>query len=330
MGCWAFGGGEYWGPHSQEAANEAVRYAVDHGYGFFDTAESYNDGASEKCLGRAIQGIPREKMIVATKISPCHAGPDVLERQCEASLRRLQTDYIDVYMLHWPVTARAIRHFTTAETGVPDVMDAFGALERLKQRGKIRHIGVSNFGREKLCEALSTGVDIAFNELPYSLLARAIELEILPCCRDAGVGVVGYMTLMQGILSDTYQRLADVPAWRRRTRHFDSRRVAECRHGLYGAEEETETALQEIRRIAASANLTVPQIAIKWAITRPGITSSLCGARSLRHLKENIRAASDPLPADVVQELNRVTKPLLDRLGPSFDYYEHPSNDRTT
>lgn len=329
MGCWAFGGGDYWGPHSQEDANEAVRYAVDHGFNFFDTAESYNNGGSEKCLGRAIQGITRERITIATKVSPSHAGPETLEKQCDASLRRLQTDYIDVYMLHWPVTARAIRHFTDARTGVPDAAGAFETLNRLKQKGKIRHIGVSNFGRTKLSEALSTGVDIALNELPYSLLARAIELDVLPYCRTAGVGVVGYMTLMQGVLTDSYRRLADVPTWQRRTRHFDSRRTPECRHGLEGAEAETEAALKEIRRIAGRLNLTLPQIAVKWAIAGPGITCALCGSRSLRHLKENIRAASEPLPGEILENLNRVTQPLLERLGPSFDYYEHPSNDRT-
>lgn len=329
LGCWAFGGGDYWGPQSQDDVDAIVRHAVDHGCNFFDTAEAYNGGASERSLGQALRGIPRDRVIVGTKISPSHTAPADVVAHCEASLRRLQTDYIDVYMVHWPITAHSIRHFSREATTVPSVSEAFAALDALRRAGKIRHIGVSNFGRRQLDEALATGVPIAVNELPYSLLTRAIEREILPHCRARGVGVLGYMALLQGVLSDRYPRLADLPEHRRRTRHFDGRSTPLSRHGTAGAEAETEAAVQAIRGVARRLGLTTSELALKWAVAGDGITCSLCGARDVAALRENLRAAAEPLAPDVVAELARLTDPLFAALGPGFDYYESPAYDRT-
>lgn len=329
MGCWAYGGGEYWGAQSQKDVNDVVRFAVDQGCNFFDTAEAYNAGASEASLGLALQGIPRDQVIIGTKVSPSNTQPDKLKEHCEASLRRLRTDYVDLYMVHWPITRHSIQHFTGENMVIPQVPEAFDTLMRLKQAGKIRHIGVSNFGSAKLEEAIATGAEITINELPYSLLARAIELEILPKCRSLGVGVLGYMSLLQGVLADIYPTLDDVPVWQRRTRHFDSRRTAHSRHGLPGAEAETNAALASIRAIARNHGLTMPELALKWAMAGPGITCSLCGSRNLQELRQNLKAAKEPLAPEIIDELNAVTRRLLEKLGPSFDYYENPDNDRT-
>ncbi len=329
MGCWAYGGGEYWGAQSQQDVDAVVRCAAERGCNFFDTAEAYNQGASESSLGLALRGLPRDQVLVGTKVSPSNVVPETLVEHCEASLRRLRTDYVDIYMVHWPITAHSIGHFTSEMMSVPSVRDAFETLERLRQAGKIRFIGVSNFGMAKLSEALATGVEIVINELPYSLLTRAIEIEILPFCRTKGIGVLGYMSLMQGVLADIYPTLADVPVWQRRTRHFDSRRTPECRHGLPGAEPETNVALENIRAIARKHGMTMPELALKWAFAGNGITSSLCGSRNLKELQLNIKAASEPLSSGMIAELNRATQPLLERLGPSFDYYENQANDRT-
>ena len=329
IGCWQFGGGDYWGTQSQDDVDAVVRHAVDQGCNFFDTAEAYNGGKSEASLGLALRGIPREQVILCTKISPSNTEPEQVVAHCEASLRRLQTDYIDLYMVHWPITAHSIRHFTKETIAIPSVAGAFAALDRLRRAGKIRHIGVSNFGRAQLEEALGTGVPIVVNELPFSLLTRAIELEILPFCRAGGLGVLGYMALLQGVLSDRYPRLADLPEYRRRTRHFASTSTPMSRHGTPGAEAETESALQAVRAIAGRLGLSTSGLALRWAFAAPGITSSLCGNRNVTALAENIRAALDPLDASVIAELNRATEPLLRALGPSFDYYENPANDRT-
>lgn len=329
LGCWCFGGGEYWGAQSQNDVNDVVHYAVKHGCNYFDTAEAYNNGASEISLGLALQGVPREQVLIGTKISPSNTQPDKLKQHCEASLRRLRTDYVDLYMVHWPLTPPSIRHFTSEPMPIPKVQDAFGTLMELKQAGKIRYIGVSNFGPVKLDEALATGAEIVINQLPYSLLTRAIELEILPKCRALGIGVVGYMTLLQGILTDSFATLDELPVLRQRTRHFDSRRTSLTRHGLRGAEAETNDALASIRALARKHGTTTRELALKWAMAGPGTTCSLSGARNLTQLRENLKATQEPLPSEIIAELNSATQPLLEALGPSFDYWENSANDRT-
>lgn len=329
MGCWAYGGGEYWGAQSQKDVNEVVRYAVEQGCNFFDTAEAYNNGDSETSLGLALEGIPREHVIIGTKISPSNTRPDKLKKHCDASLRRLCTDYVDLYMVHWPITPHSIRHFTAEAVVIPGMQEVFDTLMQLKAAGKVRYIGVSNFGVEKLNEALATGAEIVINELPYSLLTRAIELHILPRCQALGIGVLGYMSLLQGVLADIYPTLDAVPVWQRRTRHFDSRHNAHTRHGLPGAEAETNGALGAIRAIAETHGMTMPELALKWAMARPGITSSLCGSRNREELRQNLRAAQEPLAPAIIEELDTATGPLLEKLGSSFDYYESPANDRT-
>lgn len=329
MGCWAYGGGTYWGAQNQSDVDEVVRFAVDAGCNFFDTAEAYNDGASEASLGLALKGIPRDRVTIGTKISPSNTEPKKLVEHCNESLRRLKTDYVDLYMVHWPITAHSIKHFSAETIPIPNVQAAFDTLMGLQRSGKIRYIGVSNFGPAKLQEALATGAQIIINELPYSLLARAIELEILPLCRNLGIGVLGYMSLLQGVLADIYPTLDDVPLWQRRTRHFDSRRTSETRHGLPGAEAETNAALASIRTIARKYETTMPELALKWAIAGRGITSSLCGSRNVHELEKNLKAAREPLAPEIIEELSAVTEALLKTLGPSFDYYENPNNDRT-
>ena len=168
----------------RQDVDAVVRFAVDEGCNYFDTAEAYNQGASEAALGQALRGIPRDKVLVGTKISPSNTAPGrVWSSTARPVCGGSQTDYIDLYMVHWPITPHSIVHFHPEPMATPSVPDAFATLARLRQSGKIRHLGVSNFGREKLDEALATGAGIVVNELPYSLLTRGIEHEILPHCR---------------------------------------------------------------------------------------------------------------------------------------------------
>jgi myo-inositol catabolism protein IolS len=332
LGCWSFGGGAYWGDASQTDADAVVRRAVELGITYFDAAEAYNDGRSEESLGRALRGIPRDRVLIGTKVSPSNCYADTLPAHCEASLRRLGLDCIDLYMIHWPIHPHSIRHFTTDEAVLrnpPTVTEAFGALAKLRRQGKIRRVGVSNFAANRLDEALGIFPDLVVNQLPYSLLMRAVELDILPRCQRLGIGVIGYMTLLQGVLADLYPTLDDVPPYQARTRHFSHRRSALIRHGGEGAETETATALAQIRRIAREAGLTMAELATRWALAGRGITCCLIGARKVSRLDENVRAAAHPLAPDLLEALNVVTRPLLERLGDSFDYYESLENNRT-
>jgi aryl-alcohol dehydrogenase-like predicted oxidoreductase len=332
LGCWSFGGGAYWGDCDQADADAVVRRAVELGITYFDAAEAYNAGRSEESLGKTLAGIPREKVLIGTKVSPSYCYARTLPLHCEASLQRLGLEYVDLYMIHWPIHPHSIRHFTSDEAIIrnpPTVAEAFTALAELRRQGKIRYVGVSNFAGNRLDEALRIFPDIVVNQLPYSLLTRAIELDILPRCRRLGLGVIGYMTLLQGLLADLYPTLDDVPPYQARTRHFDHRRSDLIRHGEDGAEEETAAALGQIRRVAKEAGMTAAELAIKWALAGQGITSCLIGARKVSKLDENVRAATGPLSSEIIERLNTVTRPVLDKLGDSFDYYESFANNRT-
>ena len=334
IGCWAFGGdeGDYWGAQAQTDVNDLVRRAVELGINYFDTAELYNNGRSEASLGLALKGVPRDQVIIGSKVTPAHCYHDTLIASCEASLRRLGTDYIDLYMIHWPVHPHSIRHVTTEEAVInhpPTLEEAARALIKLQQQGKIRQVGVSNFGKNRLDELLATGVKVVANQLHYSLFARAIEDEILPYCQQSGIGILGYMTILQGILAGKFKTLAEIPAPRRRTRHFHHSSTSLSRHGEEGAENELQAALTQLHALADEVQMPMAHLAIRWAFANPGITSALVGARNVAQLEDNARAGAEPLAKEIVARLNQITLPLKAKLGPSFDYYEHTSKDRT-
>ena len=329
-GCWAFGGGHYWGEQNQKDVNNVVHASVDMGINFFDTAEAYNEGRSESALGEAIQGVPRDKIIIGTKVSPSNCYKDSLIKHCHASLKRLRTDYIDLYMIHWPIHPHSIRHFTNNEAIIanpPEIEDTLETLRELKQRGKIRHFGVSNFSASRLKDLPLE--EIAVNELPYNLFCRSAEYDILPRCQEKGMGAIGYMALLQGILADIYPSLDDVPVWQRRTRHFNANGTKECRHGEAGAESETNAALKGIRKICKETGFSMAEISIKWILKNPAITCTLVGSRNIRELEANVNSVKEPLGNDLKNELDRITYPIMEKLGNHLDYYESAENDRT-
>ena len=329
-GCWAFGGGEYWGEQNQKDVNEVVHASIDLGINYFDTAEAYNEGRSESSLGEAIKGVSRDKILIGTKVSPSNCYKETLIEHCNASLKRLQTDYIDLYMIHWPIHPHSIRHFTEDTQIIenpPKIEEAWEAMQILKKQGKIRYPGVSNFSYNRLKDLPLN--EIAVNELPYNLLCRAIEFDALPLTEQNGIGVIGYMALLQGILADIYPSLMEVPVWQRRTRHFNSSATKECRHGEEGAEEETNAALEAIRRICKETGFSMADISVKWILENSAITCTLVGSRNSKELEANVKAVSESLPGEIKEELDKVTRPVMEKLGNHFDYYESAQNDRT-
>jgi len=329
-GCWSFGGGDYWGGQDQKDVTNVVHESVNLGINYFDTAEAYNEGRSELALGDAIKGIPRDKLILGTKISPSNCYNNTITAHCEQSLKRLGTDYVDIYMVHWPIHPHSINHFTDNPSilkNPPNINDTIESLRQLKKSGKIREFGISNFAKSRL-EDLPLE-EIAVNQLPYNLLCRAIEFDTLPYCEMKGVGIIGYMSLLQGILADKYATLDEVKPWQRRTRHFKSLGSEHCRHGETGAEEETNSALNAIRYLCKETELTMTDIAINWIIQNPAITCTLVGSRNIQQLHSNLRSLNKKLPLDVKEELDRITAPLMNKFGNHFDYYESASNDRT-
>jgi len=330
IGCWQYGGGKYWGDQSQRDVDEVVHRALDLGINYFDTAEAYNDGESERSLGLALKG-KRDQAIIGSKVSTSNAKPETFRAHCEASLKRLQTDYIDLYMLHWPITPLSVKHFTDDETLIatpPSVQEAFGTLQALQREGKIRHIGISNHGVKQMEEALATGTNIAANELAYNLLSRAIEDSILPYCGQQRIGVIGYMPLQQGLLSGKFTGFGAVKPMQARSRHFHRSRGEGTRHGEDGAEAEIEVALQGIRQVADELGLHMIELSLAWVIANESIATAIVGSRNAEQLLLNARAADVVLAADVVARLNEITAPVLSKLGTNPDYYENRGNSR--
>ena len=304
IGCWSYGGGDYWGKQAQSDVTAVAKAALDAGINFFDTAEGYNNGRSEEALAVALKG-RRHEAVIGTKVS--RPDPATIRERCEASLDRLQTDYVDIYMIHWPDDEIAIE-------------ESMVELTRLQEDGLIRAIGVSNFGVEQLTAALETGASIAVNQLCYNLLSRAIEPELLPLCRKHNVGILGYMPLLQGILTGQYKRAEEIPPVHSRFRHFrDDREQAS--HGEAGAEEEMFETLEAIREIAEAEQIPMSRLAIAWAMARPGITCMLVGTRNVNELVENLHVVEYTPSDDVIESLDTVTAPLLEKMGANPDYF---------
>jgi len=331
MGCWSFGGGSYWGPADQTAIEKVVLTALDEGINYFDTAESYNEGESERSLGKALRG-HRTQAIIGTKISPSHTkSPLEIEGHCKESLRRLSTDYIDLYMLHWPLNPLSIAHFSRdqhVET-VPPIEEVFHTFQKLQRKGYIRYFGISNHGVHQMQELLDASIPIVANELPYNLVSRAIEKDILPFCKQHKIGVIGYMALQQGLLTGQYRDFSKIPPSQAHSRHFHhSRGKTESRHGENGAEEAILELLKKMGQLARELGTSLTTLSLKWAIDEEQIACTLVGCRSVDKLHENIQASSFYLPKEAHRLLTRWSEPVLETLGFSADYYESREKSR--
>lgn len=329
LGCWEFGGGDYWGPSDQSETDQIVKTALESGINYFDTAEVYNEGRSERALGLALRPFRRRDYAIGSKISPSHCHVGEITRHCEASLKRLQTDYLDIYMLHWPINPVSLRHFTgqNGETAdLPEMAAVTDEFARLQKAGKIRSFGVSNFRSERLA---GLGLKPTVNELPYNLLCRAVEYGCLEECQKLNIGVISYMALLQGVLGKTLASLDELPEQLRRTRHFDSRKNPQARHGGNGFETTLNSTLVALHEAARQNHAMLPELAIRWAAANPQICCVLVGSRNPARLAANAKAAETPLSAELKELLDRLTDALKNEMGSGFDYYESIANDRT-
>ncbi len=313
LGCWPFAGGAVWGTQDDADSIAAVHSSLDNGVNFFDTAEGYNDDSnSEAILGVALQG-RRETAVVATKVGPRGLHPKVIEEHCDGSLRRLQTDYIDLYQIHWP------NHDVSIE-------DTMSALFKLRDAGKIRVLGVCNFGVDDLGDILDCG-EIVTDQLPYNLLWRAIEFEIAPRCVNRGVGIICYSPLAQGLLAGLYNSADEVPPGLARSRHFSSKRELTV-HGEEGQEAKTFAAINRINNVAASLGEHPAKISLAWLLHQSGVSSLLVGARNADEVALNIPAFDYVLDEDAIDALSAATAELKDALGDNADMWHSPSRMR--
>ncbi len=288
LGCWEMGGGP-WEKQSDENNITVIQNALDLGITSFDTAEGYGQGHSEAVLGEALVG-RRSECVVATKVSRAHLGRDDLRRALEASLRRLRTDYADIYYVHWP------------NDQIP-MAETFGALREAQEEGLVRAIGVSNFSVDQLQEACLYA-PVSLVQVEYSLLCRDIEDAIVGYCVAQGIGLMTYSSLAKGLLSGRFHPNGAeylLPNdFRRERRLFSPRQLAAQRPLI-----ETLSSMAHERRVPMTA------LAVRWLLDRPGVTSVIVGSQNMSHVKENAAACAIALSDEERRTLDRLSQQVL-------------------
>ncbi|XP_038045199.1 aldo-keto reductase IolS-like [Patiria miniata] len=318
IGTWQFNGGkadETWPAQDETVSKAIVDKAIELGVNFFDTAEAYGLHESERVLSRCLAGC-RQDVIIASKFGR-HEGGKVkeyaatdIEQALTASLQALQTDYIDIYQIHWSVNMRDV-HETVAE------------LNRQKSLGRIRQYGICNFGSSSIEEFFATGGKPCSLQVPYSLLWRAIEYNILPTIRQHGLSVLAYSPLQQGLLTGRFHNASEVPEGRRRTRHFSSDSTNLSRHEQKGAEEETFKAINDIRDLCNKENIPMSSAALSWILSQEGAASVVVGCRTPQQLEDNCKLIK--LSQSVVKRLSDCTAELKEKLGDNPDMWAKTS-----
>ena len=305
LGAWAIGG-SMWGGQDERRSIDAIVASIDAGVNLIDTAPVYGMGKSEELVGRAIRG-RRDKVLLATKCGliwdrpegthrftmidvdqtshPVHydMSPVAVRRGLEDSLRRLQTDVIDLLQIHWPDPA-----IPTAEM--------FGEMLRLRDEGKVRWLGVCNFSRPQL-EVGQQVAGIVSQQPQYNLLDREIEADVLPWCHREQVGVIVYSPMARGLLTGKYGADHQFPP-------NDHR--AGLRWFTPTWRPRVLAALEEARPIAEAHGVSLGNLAVAWTLAQPGVTGAIVGARDAAQAVENVRAASVQLSAADLTRLSRL------------------------
>jgi aryl-alcohol dehydrogenase-like predicted oxidoreductase len=301
FGAWA-AGGWMWGGTERGEAVRAIKVAYSLGVTSIDTAPIYGQGTSEEIVGEAIKGIPRDNIQILTKYGMRwdlekgdfafsskdnsgkaidiykYAGRESIIKECEASLKRLGTDYIDLYQIHWP----------DSTTPIEESMEAMASLI---EQGKVRYAGVCNYDAEQLVEAQKY-VDVVSDQVPYSMVNRSIKSELIPYCINHKKAILAYSPLERGLLTGKMQ-----PGYK-----FSA---GDHRASVSFFKDEnlkrTNDFLEKIKPIAKEKRLTLAQLVILWTLQQPGITIALVGARNSEQAIINAKAIDSNLSAEEVQ-----------------------------
>ena len=306
LGTWAMAGGQLWGPQDEADSIATIHAALDAGITLIDTAPGYGGGLSEEITGRALRD-RRDRALIATKVGGSHLAYADAIASCEASLRRLQTDCIDLLQIHW------------CPPGSP-LEETIAAFEKLRDDGKVRALGVSNCGPQTLARLRAKGTGWVTNQLAYNLLWRAIEFDIVDACADTGLGILCYSPLAQALLTGRFKTAAEVPDGRNRTRHFKSGSVL-ARHGESGHEELTFATIERVRVIADGLGQPMADVALAWLLHQRGVTSVIFGARTPAQVAANLRAAELKFDAATLKAIDAATQELKSALGPNADMW---------
>lgn len=310
FGAWA-AGGWMWGGTERKDAVDAIRASYDAGVHSIDTAPIYGQGLSEEIVGEAIKGLPRDKVQILTKFGMRwdlakgdhagasknnqgedieiykYAGKESIVEECENSLRRLGTDYIDLYQIHWP----------DRTTPIAETMEA---VAQLIQQGKVRYAGVCNYDETQLAEALRY-VPLVSNQVPYSMVKRQIESAVIPYCQQQHLSILAYSPLERGLLTG---------------KMLPGHQFAEGDHraGLYYFRTDNLQRVQEfmdhLRPMATEKGCSLSQLVLAWTVRRPGITVALAGARNREQALQNAAAMNVNLTDAEMQSINEAVDQL--------------------
>ena len=318
LGTWAIGGW-LWGGTDKNKSEEAILASIDAGINCIDTAPAYGFGLSEEIVGKAIKLRNRDNLIIATKcglvwddtagstfffdtsdnsgvpikMSRCLRKESIIQ-ECENSLRRLDVDAIDLYQCHWS-------HDDTP------ISESIEALTTLRDQGKIKAFGVSNYSAEELEQCLSNG-GVASDQPKYSLLSREVEDEILPFCLKNNIGIIAYSPMEMGILTGKITMDYEFV-------ESDTRNIRPWFQK--GKRQEVLTALDLMKPIAEKYDATLGQISVAWIFSQPGVTAAIVGARNPDQAESNAAAAEIELDAEDLQSIRAIFEPLT--LDEPFD-----------
>ena len=313
FGAWAIGGGGWafgWGPQDDAESIATMKRALELGVNWIDTAAIYGLGHSEEVVGRLLKELrPAERPLIFTKCGLVWdekdrmkdaarvLAPASIRMECEASLRRLGIERIDLYQFHWP-----------DDSGVP-IEDSWGEMLKLVAEGKVRVPGVSNFTVELLAKCEKLG-HVGSNQPPFSLIRRDAGSTVLPYCAKAKTGSIVYSPMQAGILNDRFslERVTQLAPddWRRKTREFTSPRV------------ERNIALRDaLKPIAQRHGTTVAAIAVAWTLVWPGVTAAICGARSPDQIDGWVGAGKVKLTAEDLNQIAAAVKRTGAGTGPN-------------
>ncbi len=304
LGTWAIGGEwQYgWGPQNDAESMAAIRYAVDNGINWIDTAAVYGLGHAEQMVTRALKerGSQRRPYIFTkcslvwdTKGNVTHSlKRDSIRRECENSLKRLETEVIDLYQVHWPAAPGE-----TENNPTPDLEEGWSAMAELQREGKVRYIGVSNFNVAQM-ERARRIAPISSLQPPYSMLMRDIEDEILPYCRRHNIGVIAYSPMHSGLLTGgmTRERLAKMAPgdWRRNSPSFQEPAFSRALE-----------LVEVLREIGKRHGRTPAEVAIAWTLRRPEVSGAIVGARRPEQVDGFIGALEFRLSKDELEQIQR-------------------------
>ncbi len=301
FGSWAVGGGKWiagWGAQDDTLSIAAIHKALDLGINWIDTAAVYGLGHSEEVVARALKG-RAHKPYVFTKCSTVwneqrelsqNLKAESLRREVENSLRRLQTDVIDLYQIHWP-------------SPDPDIEEGWSTLAKFKEEGKVRYIGVSNFSVEQMERAMKIA-PISSLQPPYSLIRHRIEQEILPFCQKQSIGVIVYSPMQSGLLTGaiTPERVKKFPEddWRKRDQEFQEPRLSR-----------TLQLVDLLREIGKEYGTSPGEVAIAWTLHHPAVTAAIVGARSPDQVERNMGAIDLQLSQEEIERIEAFVRDNL-------------------